>query len=143
MYKGIGHYAIRTRDIDQSLHFYKEILGFQEAFRLNDEKGDPWIIYLFIVPGQFIELFLNGKVPQDHSSEVIGITHICLEVANADQACELLRSKGAPIDKEVAFGRSQAKQFWTHDPDGNPIELMELPPESQQAMAIARLRAEA
>ena len=140
MYKGIGHYAIRTRDIDQCLHFYKEVLGFKEAFRLNDEKGEPWIIYLSIVPGQFVEIFLNGKVPQDHGSEAIGVTHLCLEVENADEACELLRSKGAPIDKEVAFGRSKAKQFWTHDPDGNPIELMELPPESEQAKAIVRLR---
>jgi hypothetical protein len=29
--------------------------------------------------------------------------------------------------------------FWTHDPDGNRIEFMELTPESLQAQAITRL----
>lgn len=139
MYKGLGHYAIRTSNIDQSLHFYQNILGFEEAFRMNDENGDPWIIYLSIVPGQFIELFMNGTKPADRGDDVIGVTHICLEVDDVEKSCETLRAKGAPIDREIAFGRSRAKQFWTHDPDGNPIEIMELPPESQQAQAIQRM----
>ena len=28
--------------------------------------------------------------------------------------------------------------FWTHDPDGNALEIMELPPDSLQAKANAR-----
>ena len=29
--------------------------------------------------------------------------------------------------------------FWTHDPDGTEIEIMEMPPESMQAQADSRL----
>lgn len=142
MYKGLGHYAIRCSDINKSVDFYKEVLGFQEAFRMNEPNGDPWIIYLSIVPGQFIELFPNGSVPQQQDEQVIGFMHICLEVDNVEETCQLLRQRGAPIDREIAFGRSKAKQFWTHDPDGNPIEIMELPADSEQAKAIKRLLAE-
>jgi lactoylglutathione lyase len=28
--------------------------------------------------------------------------------------------------------------FWTHDPDGNQLEVMQLPPESLQAQANRR-----
>ncbi len=139
MYKGLGHIAIRTRDIEKSLLFYKEVLGFEEAFRMNEPDGNPWIIYLSVVPGQFIELFPNGTIPSDLNNQTIGFTHVCFEVDDAHAVCELLRRKGAPIDKEVALGRSGGKQFWTHDPDGNPIELMELPATSLQSQAVQRL----
>jgi lactoylglutathione lyase len=29
--------------------------------------------------------------------------------------------------------------FWTHDPDGTQIEIMEMPPESMQAQADKKL----
>lgn len=141
MYKGLGHYAVRASDIEKSLAFYKDVLGFEEAFRQDDVNGNPWIIYLSIVPGQFIELFMSGTEAQDWSDKVIGFTHICLETDDVEKTLEILRANGAPIDREIAFGRSGAKQFWTHDPDGIPIEIMELPPSSKQAQAIQRLLA--
>ena len=61
MVKGLSHIAIRTRDLDESLRFYREVLGLEEAFRLRDEDGRTRIVYLWIAPGQFIELFPDGK----------------------------------------------------------------------------------
>ena len=43
------------------------------------------------------------------------------------------------MDTGLKTGKSKCIQFWTHDPDGNKIELMQLPPESLQAQANARL----
>jgi lactoylglutathione lyase len=140
MFKGLGHIAIRARDIEASAKFYTEVVGFKEAFRMNNlEGGKLGMIYLYIAPSQFIEIFPNGG-GELTDNNTIGLKHICIEVDNAAQFQEELRARGAPIDTELKTGHSKCIQFWTHDPDGNRIEFMELPPESLQAQANKRLQ---
>jgi len=138
MIKGLGHAAIRASDIEKSAKFYIETVGFKEAFRMNNpDNGKVSMIYIYIAPGQFIELFPDGigELPGNND---IGVKHLCVEVENAAAFLEILRAKGAPIDAELKTGKSKCIQFWTHDPDGNKIEFMELPPESLQAQANRR-----
>lgn len=139
MIKNLGHIAVRVKDLDESLRFYKDILGLEEAFRLCGDDGKPYLVYLYIAPGQFIELFPNGSKPGECSREIIGLVHICLEVDDVKEAYALMQERGAPIDSDIILGNAKCRQFWLHDPDGNPIELMELPPESMQAQAIKRI----
>ena len=142
MIKGLGHLAIRARDIEATTKFYREIIGLKEAFRMyNGEGGKLGTVYMYIAPSQFIEIFPNGGGEQT-DNDTVGIKHICIEVDNAAASQEELRSRGAPIDRELKTGFSKCLQFWTHDPDGNKIEFMELPPESLQAQANARLARE-
>ena len=142
MVKGLGHLAIRAKDIEETAKFYREVIGFKEAFRMHHlEGGKLGCIYMYIAPSQFIEIFPNGSGEQaDYSN--IGIKHICIEVDNAAECQDTLRARGAPIDTELKTGHSKCIQFWTHDPDGNRIEFMELPPESLQAQANKRIAAE-
>ena len=135
----LGHLAIRARDIEASAKFYREVIGFKEAFRMNSaDTGKLGAVYIYIAPSQFIEIFPNGSGEQT-DNDVIGIKHICIEVDNAAKCLEELRSRGAPIDTELKTGISRCIQFWTHDPDGNKVEFMELPPESLQAQANKRI----
>ena len=53
---GIGHVAIRVKDVGRTLAFYVEKLGFKEMFRLERE-GKLWIVYLRITDTQFLEVF--------------------------------------------------------------------------------------
>ena len=139
MIKGLGHVAIRARDILASAKFYTEVIGFREAFRMSSEEtGALKMIYIYIAPSQFIELFPDGD-GECAGSSAIGVKHICIEVDNAAMSLEELRARGAPIDTELKTGLSKCIQFWTHDPDGNKIEFMELPPDSLQAQANRRL----
>ena len=131
MRMSLGHLAIRAKDIEATAKFYREIIGFQEAFRMNNPgDGKLGTIYMYIAPSQFIEIFPNGDGGQADNN-TIGIKHICIEVDNAAEFQEILRARGAPIDTELKTGISKCIQFWTHDPDGNRIEFMELPPESR------------
>jgi len=142
MIKGLGHLAIRAKDIEATAKFYREVTGFKEAFRMyNGEGGALSTIYLYIAPSQFIEIFPKGTGEQADNMAV-GIKHICIEVDNAAKAQEELRARGAPIDTELKTGLSRCIQFWTHDPDGVRIEFMELPPESLQAQANKRIAEE-
>src|SRR5258707_6247584 len=59
---GIGHVAFVISDLEQSLDFYCNKLGFRQAFILDREgTPSPWIVYIQIAPGHFIELFPGGS----------------------------------------------------------------------------------
>ena len=137
---GLSHAAIRTRDIQESIRYYTETLGLQEAFRMYAEDGSLATVYLFLAPGQYLELFANGT--RDRSpvgAETVGFCHLCLMTRNIRQSYEAVREKGGPLDSDVRRGKSRCLMFWTHDPDGTQIEIMEMPPESFQAQADQRL----
>jgi len=138
MIKGLGHLALRSKDIEATAAFYRDIIGLKEAFRMHNAEGKFSGIYMYIAPGQFIEIFPDGEGAQADNRN-IGIKHLCIEVDNAAAFQEVLRKRGAPIDTELKTGISKCIQFWTHDPDDNRIEFMELPPESLQAQANKRL----
>jgi lactoylglutathione lyase len=136
----IGHIAIRARDIEATAAFYRDILGMPEAFRMQDPTGTKLgSVHIYVAPSQFIEIFPGGLEKAGNPQTNIGPAHICFEVDDAAKTLEELRAKGAPIDTELKTGYSKCIQFWTHDPDGNGIEFMELPPGCLQQQANARL----
>ena len=140
MFKRIGHIAIGAKDIEATAAFYCNVLGLKEAFRMyNGEGGKLSTVYLHLAPGEFIEIFPDGIIEQKYNASNIGYSHLCIEVDNVTETLEQLQAKGIPVDKEITTGVSKCKMFWTHDPDGNRIEFMELTPESLQAQAIGRL----
>ena len=49
---GLSHAAIRTRRIQDSIRYYTDVLGMQEAFRMHREDGSLATVYLYIAPGQ-------------------------------------------------------------------------------------------
>ena len=142
--KHLGHIAIRARDIEATAKFYREVLGMREAFRMYNGEGNALgSIHIFVAPSNYIEIFPKGlnDPRKDHLTE-IGLNHICFEVDHIAGCLEEVRARGAPIDVELKKGFSRCVQFWTHDPDGNRIEFMELPPDSMQIEANNRIAAE-
>ncbi|MDR0301435.1 MAG: VOC family protein [Treponema sp.] len=143
MFKRLGHIAIRAKDIEVTAAFYRDILGMKEAFRMyNGEGGALSTVYLCAAPGQFIEIFPGGSEEREINDRTIGYSHLCIEVENVEETCKELLAKGLQTDTEVKTGFSKSRMFWTHDPDGNRIEFMELTPESLQAQAIDRMAKE-
>ena len=135
----LSHVAIRTRDILESVRFYTEILGLKEAFRMHRDDGTLATVYLYLAPGQYLELFDGGSRERETGPEWIGFCHLCLKTTDIRQSFDAVRRAGGPLDSEIKRGRSQCLMFWTHDPDGTQIEIMEMPPESLQAQADRRL----
>ncbi|GLG01552.1 lactoylglutathione lyase [Alicyclobacillus hesperidum subsp. aegles] len=143
MIQGIGHVALTVEDMEASLRFYCDVLGCHRAFDIHREDGTPWIVYLRCPDGRFIELFYGGSVKTHSSPDRIGFAHLCFEVDDIQQVAEALRDKGAPLDVAPKQGLDKNWQCWSHDPDGNPIEFMQLDPASPQAAARAALAGEA
>lgn len=137
---GLSHAALRTRDIEKTARFYREVLGLPEAFRMAREDGSVGTIYMYFAPGQYLELFPDGTEEAPCEKDRVGFRHLCLMTKDIRRAYEAVRAAGGPLDSEIKRGKSQCLMFWTHDPDGTEIEIMEMPPESLQAQADARLK---
>ncbi len=135
---GLSHVAIRTRDIGESVRYYTQVLGFREAFRMHREDGSTATVYVMITPGQYLELFDRGEREGAEGDDVIGMRHICLMTKDVEESYREVLSRGGPVDSEIYRGKSKCLMFWTHDPDGTRIEMMEMPPESLQAQADSR-----
>ena len=136
---GLSHAAVRTKNILESIRFYTEVLGLEEAFRMNAEDGSLATVYLFLAPGQYLELFAGGAREGISGPDVTGVCHLCLMTKDIQQSYEAVKAAGGPLDSEIKRGGFRCLMFWTHDPDGTQIEIMEMPPESLQAQADARL----
>ncbi|MFD0696204.1 VOC family protein [Paenibacillus sp. GCM10027628] len=132
MIKQIGHIALTVRDMEASLHFYCDILGFHKAFDILDDQENPWIIYIKIGNGQFIELFYGGENTPEPVNKPIGYNHLCLEVEDIHTVAEHLKAHGVTLDVEPTQGKDLNFQCWVKDPDGNRIEFMQMNPASPQ-----------
>ncbi len=139
---GLSHVAIRTRDIEKSVAYYTTVLGLREAFRMYREDGSLGTVYMFLAPGQYLELFSNGTREGLDGPDVIGLCHLCLMTKDIQRSYDAVQKAGGPLDTGIKRGNSKCLMFWTHDPDGTKIEMMEMPPESMQAQADRRIEAE-
>ena len=136
---GLSHAAIRTRNIQDSIRYYTNVLGLREAFRMYREDGSIGTVYLFLAPGQYLELFPDGTREKNAGPDVIGVCHLCLMTKDIRRSYDAVKAAGGPLDSEIRRGNSKCWMFWTHDPDGTEIEVMEMSPESLQAQADKRL----
>ena len=153
MIKGVSHIAFLVSDMQRSLHFYCEILKLRKAFEISDDTGNPWLIYIKICDGQFIELFYGGAqrsedevsaaartfratrrtpgvIPSDTNPS--GYLHLCLEVDDIHEIAGRLSENGITLDIEPKLGKDCNYQCWASDPDGNRIEFMQIDPRSPQ-----------
>jgi len=137
---GIGHIAIRVKDIDRTLDFYRDKLGFKEMFRLERE-GKLWLMYLRVTDTQYIELFPEAVGERAPARDANGLNHLCLEVDSLDGALAELQKTGVTITREKQMGADGNLQAWIEDPDGNRIELMQMDAGNMQNAALKRLRA--
>ncbi|MDP3130067.1 MAG: VOC family protein [Bacillota bacterium] len=124
MIKGIAHLAFQVADMDRAVRFYETALGFHRKFTLEDDRKNPWIVYLQINDRQFIELFYANR-PLLRSAETVSYQHLCIEVEDIHSVARSLENSGIHLVHPVIRGLDHNWQCWIADPDGNPIELME------------------
>ena len=144
-FKSIAHVALKVKDLDRSLDFYVNKLGFDEMMRLDKPDGSPgvWLVYLRITDDQYLELFPEGQGDRAPGRDATAINHMCLGVDDIDKVIADLDKAGFPLTVQKKMGADNNWQCWIDDPDGNRIEIMQLMPDSFQLEAIKRLKAKA
>jgi catechol 2,3-dioxygenase-like lactoylglutathione lyase family enzyme len=139
IFQGLGHVALRVRDLDASVAFYTR-LGFPEMLRLLDARGAPWIVYHRISEQLYLELFPGGAGPAP--TDGTGLMHLCLTVEDIDRAEAELAAVGVPLmrPRNPRPGVDGNRGMWIEDPDGHQIEIMEMAPDCIQFAAVRDLR---
>lgn len=138
---GIGHVAIKVTDLDRSLDYYVNKLGFAEMMRLHKDDGSVWLVYLRITDEQYLEVFPGAETDRAPGWNANGLNHVCLTVDNIDQVLAEVAAAGLTLLLPLKTAVDGNRQAWLEDPDGNRLELMEMAPDSLQFEAIRRLRA--
>ncbi|MBO7710246.1 MAG: VOC family protein [Lachnospiraceae bacterium] len=135
----IGHMAITVSDMEKSIRFYTEGFGMKKAFDLaRPETGEPWIVYLYIGKGQFIELFYGGENPYSWDEKDRAYNHLCFAVDDIQEAVARIENAGYEMEKPIKQGCDGNWQAWIRDPDGVRIEIMQLGETSPQFEAMRR-----
>ncbi|PRX09237.1 UNVERIFIED_ORG: lactoylglutathione lyase [Martelella mediterranea] len=141
VFTGIAHVAIRCTDIEKSLEFYQTVFGFPEMFRLNQDDGRVWLVYLKVTDTVYLELFPEGEGNPVPGPNATGLNHFCVETGDIDAAAKRFADMNVPLAKPVVTGRDGNRQCWVDDPDGNRIEVMQMMPDSMQFAAIKAMAA--
>lgn len=128
--KNIGHIAFQVKDMEAMLHFYGDILGMKRQFTLTmKDLGDrPWIEYLKLADGQFIELFHDlGRSSRTigNRRENYGYTKFDYEVENIEKLRDHLAAEGVKIDEDIHTTADGSREITIHDPDGNEVQFTE------------------
>ena len=128
---GLNHVAISVSDLDAALSYYTKTMGFPEAFRNVDEKGQPTLVYVQISRNTFIELQpANAQRPP-------GLNHLGIHVENMAAATAMFKQRGANVS-ETRVSPTKAILANITDPNGIRIELAELPADSLHRQAMDR-----
>ena len=130
---GMNHVGITVPNLGEAVAYYTKTLGFPEAFRNLDDKGQPTLVYVQISRNTFVEL--QPASPQRPP----GITHFGVVVENMNQATSMFKQRGANV-AEIRVSGTKAILSNVTDPNGNRMELLELPAESLHRQAMDRWR---
>ncbi|GAX59349.1 glyoxalase/bleomycin resistance protein /dioxygenase [Candidatus Scalindua japonica] len=144
--KGINHPALYGRNLDETIHFYTEVLGMKLVLR-QPNLVDPKLTHLFFSAGNgaFVAFFIpndDSEIELSKGSEGLGsMQHLAFNLdMPIEEAMDVLdrnriKFKG-PID------RGYECSLYFYDPNGIKLELMTwktaLPPGSNEAEVIAR-----
>ena len=126
----MNHVAVNVPNIPEAITYYTEKMGYREAFRVNDDKGQPRLVYLHISRNTFLELNQAGGPDRP-----VGVNHYGIQVENVAEAVARFKKNGVAVtDPNV----SQTKAVLANitDPYMGRIELAELTPDSLHQKAI-------
>lgn len=120
------HIAFEVSDLDASVAFYVNRLGFTESWRHRNEEEHEECV--FLMQGDVrLELLsrLDGSfcAPQDPVAPYC--PHLALGVDDLDAAVADLQREGVPILRGPLSVTGKVRWLYFADPDQNVIELVE------------------
>ncbi|HEX7474963.1 MAG TPA: VOC family protein [Dehalococcoidales bacterium] len=123
MFKRIDHVEIVTGNIDATLNFYQNILGFKLKERIKMDMAPLHeIVYITLGDTMVEVLAVKDPAPASTNSFQAGYRIMAIEVEDMDKAVEFLKSKGVEISRPpMSLGKSKRGEI--KDNNGFTIEL--------------------
>ena len=126
----MNHVGINVPNIPEAITYYTQKMGYKEAFRATNDKGEPTLVYLHISRDTFLEL------GQANAQRPAGFTHYGLVVNNSNAAVSLFKQRGVTVSEPNVSASTKAILANITDPYMGRIELTEITPESLHRKAL-------
>jgi len=141
MIKDIRHTGIVVKDLEKSLFFYRDLLGFKITKEMEESGGyidnisaltglKVTTVKMRAPGGQMIELlYYHSHLREQKQREIcaVGIAHIAFTVDDLNNEYERLRSKGVRFNAPPQLSPDgYAKVTFCRAPEGTFIELVEI-----------------
>lgn len=138
---GYRHTGIIVKNMEKSLHFYRDLLGLEVLQDFIDDsdyintitglKGAKVHMIKMKAPdGTVLEILEYQTHPTQlikHEIYNVGICHVALRVYDAEDAWKRLSEAGVRVlSKPVLSSEKIAKVFFCFDPNNVRIELVEM-----------------
>lgn len=131
---GLAHVEIRVSDVERSRKFYHDVLGYDEAFDVNDPaSGNLTMAFFKVNDRQFIAL-----VPGLKADVVRPMTRIVMRTDNVERLHALLTARGVapgPITKSPRDGSRTCSVDSLPAQNLDALEFVEYVPGSLQTQA--------
>ncbi|WP_405282129.1 VOC family protein [Cobetia sp. Ld8] len=122
------HTMLRIRDVDASLHFFRDLLGMVEISRKDSEKGRFTLIFLAApqdaerareMQAPMLELTHNWDPEEYEGGRNFG--HLAYRVEDIYATCQHLMDNGVIINRPPRDGH----MAFVKSPDGISLELLQ------------------
>lgn len=133
------HLVVGVTNMDRALAFYRDVLGMEIVFEtlisgepfdaaLHSNRKQEGRVVGGLLGGLMIELLSIGTnpPPQKQRRGITGIHNVSLSVTDLDDTHRRIIDAGYTPDQEP-FEIGSVRMFFVQDPDGTPVEFIELP----------------
>ena len=123
--KELGHLVLYVKDLDRSVHFYRDVLGFRPVVPEGETKGRVMAFSSGRTHHELLLIEVGEAAPHPGTGYRAGLYHFGLKVGDTDD--DLRDALQTLIDQGVRIVGS-ADHTATHslyllDPDDNELEL--------------------
>ena len=122
------HTMVRVTDLDQSLHFYCDLLGLKEQRRVDVEAGRFTLVFLGTDENPEAQVELTHNWDPEELTGGRNFGHLAYNVKDIYETCQKLMEAGVTINRPPRDGH----MAFVRSPDGISIELLQegeaLPP---------------
>ena len=128
MFKKIDHVEIVTDQLERTVDFYTDVLGFKLKARDRIDRsslGVPLQLVYLELGGTSVELmaYEGGSVAPAPADEHLGYRMMALEVTDMQSTIDYLKAKGVAITWGPRVREGQYARAEIRDPNGYNIEL--------------------
>jgi lactoylglutathione lyase len=124
--KKLLHTRMRVSNIDETIAFYRDVLGLELVERKTSPRGSHLAFLAVPNSEELIELCsFSASGPVKVQEDLV---HLAFEVDNLDQTIAALNAKQVKITDGPTRTSSGSRFIFIDAPDGYEVELIERPP---------------